>query len=318
MTPTQLRAYSAVVRNGSVKGAAAEIGVSEAAVSLHMAQLRKELTDQLFTRTSAGLAFTPGGLRLASRATEMLGLQDQTIREVNRAGHGRRLLRVATTSLFAEYCAPGLIDLFVSRAEDFEVELSVQGPSQFESQLRSRAVDVVIGPHPAVTPAGLVSKPFLNYQVIAVVAPGHPLATAPAGLALLREQTWLLGPSAAGDGGAVPRLLRQLDIPEERQRIFQSHVAAVEEAKRSNGVALVVAFAVRDDLVERSLVAVGAPRLQADGVWATLSLAEQDLVPAAAELTRFVSTPRALQAMLRGSGVDVRHFRPSVHVTLWK
>src|SRR5665213_1356435 len=39
MTPTQLRAYSAVVRHSSVKDAAAEIGVTEAAVSLHLGQL---------------------------------------------------------------------------------------------------------------------------------------------------------------------------------------------------------------------------------------------------------------------------------------
>lgn len=39
--------------------------------------------------------------------------------------------------------------------------------------------------------------------------------------------------------------------------------------------------------------------------------------PAVEELRRFVTTPRATQAMLRGSGVDISRFRPSVHVTLW-
>ena len=86
MTPTQLRAYAAVVRHGSVKRAAAELDVSESAVSLHIGQLRKELGDQLFTRTAAGLAFTPGGLRLASRAAELLGLQDRTVLEVSAGG----------------------------------------------------------------------------------------------------------------------------------------------------------------------------------------------------------------------------------------
>jgi carbon-monoxide dehydrogenase large subunit len=43
MTPTQLRAFAAVVRLGSVKAAAAELDVTEAAVSLHVGQLRKEL-----------------------------------------------------------------------------------------------------------------------------------------------------------------------------------------------------------------------------------------------------------------------------------
>ena len=122
MTPTQLRAFAAVVRLGSVKAAAQEIGVSEAAVSMHVAQLRKEFDDVLFARTGSGLAFTPGGLRLASRAVEILGLQDRTVREVSQAGDGRRVLRVATSSLFAEHAAPGLIDLFTSRAADLEVE----------------------------------------------------------------------------------------------------------------------------------------------------------------------------------------------------
>src|SRR5690349_25139465 len=120
MTPTQLRAYSAVVRLGSVKLAAAELQVSESAISLHIGQLRKELGDQLFTRTASGLAFTPGGLRLASRAAELLGLQNRTIQEVSQAGRGRRLMRIAASTLFAEYAAPGLIGLFAGRADDLD------------------------------------------------------------------------------------------------------------------------------------------------------------------------------------------------------
>ncbi|WP_152316675.1 LysR family transcriptional regulator, partial [Mycobacterium tuberculosis] len=103
MTPAQLRAYSAVVRLGSVRAAAAELGLSDAGVSMHVAALRKELDDPLFTRTGAGLAFTPGGLRLASRAVEILGLQQQTAIEVTEAAHGRRLLRIAASSAFAEH-----------------------------------------------------------------------------------------------------------------------------------------------------------------------------------------------------------------------
>ena len=95
MTPTQLRAFATVVRLGSVKAAAADIGVTEAAVSLHVGQLRKELGDQLFNRTASGLAFTPGGLRLASRAVEMLGLQDRTVLEVREAGASRSIRRPA-------------------------------------------------------------------------------------------------------------------------------------------------------------------------------------------------------------------------------
>ena len=115
-----------MARLGSVKAAAGELGVSEAAVSMHVGQLRKEFGDPLFTRTASGLAFTPGGVRLASRAVEILGLQDRTLREVSQAGHGRRVLRVASSNLFAEHAAPGLIELFAGRAADLDVELSVR------------------------------------------------------------------------------------------------------------------------------------------------------------------------------------------------
>jgi len=317
MTPTQLRAYAAVARHGSVKRAAAELAVSESAVSLHIGQLRKELGDQLFNRTAAGLAFTPGGLRLASRSAELLGLQDRTILEVSEASRGRRLLRVAASSLFAEHAAPGLLELFGARAADLDVELSVLDPAHFATLLQTRAVDIAIGPEPAGLDPSVVSKPVMNYQIVLVVGPDHPLASVPAGPARLREQTWLLGPSAASHLGAVPTLVRRLGVAEERQQIFQSHAAAIEEAKRGKGVAPVLSYTVASDLTHGRLVRVTGGPGNVDGVWHTLRLAEQGVPSPAAELSRFAGTPRAIQAMVKGTGVTVGRFRPSIHVTLW-
>ena len=240
MTPTQLRAFAGVARLGSVKAAAHELGVSEAAVSMHVAQLRREFDDLLFTRTASGLAFTPGGLRLASRAVEILGLQDRTVQEVSQAGDGRRVLRVAASHLFAEHAAPGLIDLFAARAADLEVELSVQPVGQFPVLLASRTVDVAIGPASAAPLDRLVQLPFLLYDVVAVVAADHHLATARHSVDEVRQQLWCLGPSAVDTDGVVPAMLRQVDVPEQQQRIFQSEAAALEEAKRGKGIALAV------------------------------------------------------------------------------
>jgi LysR family transcriptional regulator, low CO2-responsive transcriptional regulator len=317
VTPTQLRAFAAVVRLGSVKQAAADLEVSEAAVSLHVGQLRRELGDKLFVRTSAGLAFTPGGLRLASRAAEMLSLQDRTIIEVRQAGGGRRLLRLATSALFAEHAAPGLIELFADRADDLDIELSSHDPRLFESLLLTRTVDAAIGPDRSNLGAGISSVHFLNYQVIAVAAPDHPMTRFQPGVSALREQTWLLGPSAAYGTGMIPDILRHISVPEEHQRIFQSHAAAVEEAKRGKGLALAVSFAVSQDLANGDLRRVPAPALQIQGAWSIFTLVAQQAPPAAAELARFVTTPRATQAMLRGSGITVGRFKPSIHVTLW-
>ncbi len=316
MTPAQLRAFIAVVRLGSVKAAAADLEVSEAAVSLHVSHLRNELGDKLFVRTASGLAFTPGGLRLASRAAEILGLQDRTIREVSQAGGGRRLLRVAASTLFAEHAAPGLIELFADRANDLDVELSEQNPRSFQSLLSNRTVDVAIGPRPPTLDPSIRAADFLNYEMIAVARPDHPMARIHPSAAELREQIWLLGPSAASEAEVGPTLLRRLGVPEDGQRIFQSHWAAIEEAKHGNGVALVVGFAVTRDLTSGDLLRVGAPALAVQGRWSILTLAH-NAPPAAEELTRFVTAPRATQAMLRGRGVGVGRFKPSIHVTLW-
>src|SRR5262245_49055837 len=217
VTPTQLRAFAAVVRLGSVKRAAADLEVTEAAVSLHVGHLRRELGDKLFLRAASGLAFTPGGLRLASRAVEMLSLQDRTVLEVRQAGGGRRLLRVATSALFAEHAAPGLIELFADRANDLDVELSIRSPSEFESLLVTRTVDAAIGPLPSNLDSSIAQTHFLNYQVVAVAGPDHPITKHQPAIGTLREQTWLLGPSAADDTGVVPGLLRRINVPEDHQ-----------------------------------------------------------------------------------------------------
>jgi DNA-binding transcriptional LysR family regulator len=306
-----------VARLGSVKAAACELRVTEAAVSMHVGQLRREFEDLLFTRTSSGLAFTPGGLRLASRAVEILGLQDRTFHEVSQAGRGRRVLRVASSHLFAEHAAPGLIELFAGRADDLEVELSVRPVSEFAALLASRTVDVAVGPLPSTPLDSLVQLQVLLYEVLAVAGPEHPLAGHPLAVDQARRQSWNLGPSAVEPEGVVPMVLRRLGVPEQRQRIFQSDAAALEETTRGTGAALAVGFSVASDLATGRLVPLDGPGLRAKGRWTALALPREQQTPAAAELLRFITTPRATQAMVRGAGVHLGRFKPAVHVTLW-
>ncbi|MGA9278369.1 LysR family transcriptional regulator [Ilumatobacter sp.] len=317
MTPTQLRTFAAIARHGSSRGAAGELGVSEAAVSSHVAALRKELGDDLFHRSGSGLAFTPGGLRLAARAVEMLGLQDRTLHEIRAAGEGQRVLRVAVSSLFGEIAAPGLIELFSSRADDLQVEVSEWSPDQFARLITARIVDVAIGPEAKSAGDGIHTKQFLRYQLVAVVGAQHALAGRKLKPAAMAEATWLLGPSAVDATSSVGRMLRHFRVPEARQRIFPNHAAALTEARQGHGVALCPAHSATAELADGRLVRVDVPGAMVDGVWATFALRRDDASPLANEIIRFVSTPRAIQAMLTGSGANIARFKPRVHVTLW-
>src|SRR5579875_3771579 len=111
MTLAQLQSFLLVARLGSVKAAAAELGVTESAVSVAVATLRKELGDELFVREGRAIALTDGGRRMASLASEILGLAEQARRSVPEAGAQPQLIRVVATSLVAEHIGP-LLDAF--------------------------------------------------------------------------------------------------------------------------------------------------------------------------------------------------------------
>jgi DNA-binding transcriptional LysR family regulator len=160
-------------------------------------------------------------------------------------------------------------------------------------------------------------RPFLKYQIITVTAPDGPLVATTPTPTQLREQQWLLGPSAGSAEGEIATMLRDLAIPEAQQRIFQSEAAALEEVKRVGGVALTIGFAVAKDLSSGRLAHLKAPGLQVSGEWCASTLTPDARQPAVSELLRFITTPRCTQAMIRGSGVGVTRFRPKVHVTLW-
>lgn len=317
MTPAQLRTFAAIARNGTSRSAAVELGVSEAAVSAHVGALRKELGDDLFHRTGSGLSFTPGGLRLAARAVEMLGLQDQTFREVRAAGDGQRVLRIAVSPLFGELSAPGLIELFTSRAHDLTVEVSDCAPDQFARLLTSRAVDVAIGPATRSTKENIRSTEFLRYQLFVVAGAQLGLHRQKLRPATMAAQTWLLGPSAVDPSSGAGRILRHFRVPESNQRIYPNHAAALNDARAGLGVALCPAHAAATELGDQQLVRLDGAGTLVDGMWATFMLRHGGDNQLADEMARFVTTPRALQAMLTGSGANIARFKPKVHVTLW-
>src|ERR1700754_2121244 len=127
MTLAQLQSFVLVARHGSVKAAAAELEVTEPAVSVAVAALRRELGDELFVRNGRGIALTPGGRRLAALASEILGLAEQARRSVAESGDDGRRVQVVATSVVAEHISP-LIELFAGLDDGVEVAVeSVPG-----------------------------------------------------------------------------------------------------------------------------------------------------------------------------------------------
>ena len=320
MTFTQLRTFALVAELGSLRSAAAALGVSEPAVSAALAALRADLGDRLFVRSGSGITLTPGGRALAARARELVALADRTRREVA-AGSARApgRLRVLASPSCAEHVA-ALLSAFADRVPGCEVDLTVQ-PADPAAALAEDRCDVALGPRP-VPGSGrhLTAVPFLRYRRVLVAAPRHPLVGAgrPLRAADLAGHPWSAGPGGVEPGSAEEQWAAGMTSESGTAPVaapVDSEAAALEAARAGRCLLLALTHLVGADLRRGTLVRLPAEGTPVTGLW-WAATAGPDRSPAAARLERFLTTPEATAALLARSPRPDRP-RPRVRVELW-
>lgn len=318
MTLSQLRTFALVARTGSMRAAAAALGVSEPAVSAAIAALRTDLDDPLVVRAGGGIRLTAGGRRLAAHADEIVGLADRARREVAAAGTARDILRVVVTPAFEEHAATALVDAFTRRSPGTSVELGHEAASALASCLVDRSADVVLGLRPpTVAGGGLDVVPFLRYHRVVVAQAGHRLAGAPVPPSALAGERWLAGPAGIEETSDEGRWVARWDDPPDVVRLA-SEADAVAATAAGQGVTLALGHVVRDRLRRGELVRLTVTGTPLHGLWYASTLGRRRGSSEAVALQRFTTTPDAMAAMAAPGG-RVRQGRPapSVHVTLW-
>lgn len=127
-------AYVHVVEQRSFRGAAAVLGVPKSTVSLKVAQLEDRLGTRLLERTTRRLRLTEAGeayFRRTAPALDALREADVAVADLRRQPSGR--LRLTTTVEFGQTQLPAVIDAYLQRYPDVEVEV----------ELGHRAVDLI-------------------------------------------------------------------------------------------------------------------------------------------------------------------------------
>jgi DNA-binding transcriptional LysR family regulator len=315
MTFTQLRAFALVAQLGSLRAAAAALGVSEPAVSAAVAALRTDLGDPLFRRTGTGIALTPGGRALAARAREMVRLADRTRREVASATSTGRL-RVLATTACAEHVAGAVLAEFTRRMPRAAVDLTVGSTDCAAAALADGAADIVLGvrPLPAAGQA-LDAVPFLRYERVVVAGPGHPLdGHDRLRTVALTGHRWLAGPAGHEAGTEEARWFDGTPEPEIER--LDSEADALAAVRAGAGLMLALGHAVRDDVRRGSLVRLPVEGTPVTGLWWASVPGEGAGTSAARALQRFLTTPDATTALLARPARPDRA-RPTVRVELW-
>jgi DNA-binding transcriptional LysR family regulator len=319
VTLAQLQSFVLVARLGSVKAAASELGVTEPAVSVAVAALRRELGDELFVRDGRGIALTGGGRRLAALAGEILWLAEQARRSVQDAPGHARLTQVAVTNVVAEHIGP-LIDAFTAREPDVEVAIDTAPGDSMAEMLEHRRADIALGPAPGPDRAATIaSVPFLRCRLIVVAAPGHPLTgRRDIPTSDLAGGRWLLGPPELDPSTGAGLLFTRCGIEPGELVGYTSHAAAVAAAAAGDGIVVTLAHTVIEELRRRSLIRIdvrGTPLLE---MWHASTLGFGRALPAALALQRFATSPEATQVISTGrAGTASSRARPRPHVTLW-
>jgi DNA-binding transcriptional LysR family regulator len=318
MTLAQLQSFVLVARHGSVKAAAAELEVTEPAVSVAVSALRKELGDELFVRSGRGIALTPGGRRLAALATEILSLAEQARRSVAESGGETRRLSVLATPLVAEHIGP-LIELVTARDDTLEIAVSSGEAGSFAEALEHRRADIALGPAPSAA-ATIASAAFLRCRLILVAAPSHPLATARGVVpSALDDERWLVGQPDLDPSEGTGAFFARHGLSPSSVATYSSSAAAIAAAAAGDGIVLTLAHAVVDEVRRRALVRLDVRGTPIVEMWHASTLGLGRALPAALALQRFATTPEATQAISTGrAGAVSSQVRPKVHTTLWQ
>src|SRR5215471_9286930 len=203
VTLNQLRTFLAVADNESVRGAAQELVVTQAAVSASLAALQKGLGVALVTPDGRGLRLTDAGKTYAGYARRILGLLDEAgLAAAASADPERGELRIAAVTTAAEQVVPHILGGFRRQHPLTGVRLEAGNRERVRSLLDRHQVDLVVTGRPE--PGWEVDVHAVRpHELVVVAAPDLATeagqASHPADLLTwLARQTWLLREPGSG------------------------------------------------------------------------------------------------------------------------
>ncbi|QGZ66057.1 LysR family transcriptional regulator [Paraburkholderia acidisoli] len=157
-----------VAELGSINKAAADLRLSQPALSRHIALLEHQLRARLFTRTQGGVVLTESGTLLLERARPLLRQLTHLVDQVGDRAAGQLSIGVAPSwrHLFTTKYIPRLV------AEYPGVRLRVhEGVShELREVMHAGMLDLAIVPFEGAPPQGYVHTPLVREPLILVAA----------------------------------------------------------------------------------------------------------------------------------------------------
>jgi DNA-binding transcriptional LysR family regulator len=287
-TLRQLKAFEAVARHLSYSRAAAELHLTQPAVSIQIRTLEGHVGVTLFEQLGKKVYLTQGGTALLqfSRAIiQQFQEAEDAMAQFKGISGGR--LNVAVISA-GDYFFPHLLVEFARHHSGVKLNLTVHNREELLGELAANRTDLAVMARP---PADLDthSEAFAPHPYVIVAAPGHPLAGRPtlevAELVrhpfVVREQgsdTWHA--MQQGFGAQLDAMNVAMEI-KSTETIKQAVIAGI-------GLGFLSAHTIGRELAERSLVVLPAAGFPLRLNWYVVHRREKRLPPVASAFREFL------------------------------
>ncbi len=250
-----LRVLDAISRRGSFAAAAEALHRAPSSVTYAVQKLEEGLGVELFDRRGHRARLTPAGEALLADGRELLRLADGVARRVRRVACGWEAeLRIAVEELVPQERILALCEAFYQVAPDTHLRLSTEILGGTWDALVSGRADLVIGaPGEGPPGGGYIAEPFGEVEFLFVVAPHHPLASAPEPLSAEAIRPHRAVAAADSSRGLPPRTVGLL--PGQRVLTVPGLEAKLRAQRRGLGVGYLPRHLVAPDLASGRLLA---------------------------------------------------------------
>ncbi|MCE8035518.1 MULTISPECIES: LysR family transcriptional regulator [Halomonadaceae] len=169
-----LKLFDALLKEGSVTGAGARLGLSQPAASRSLGRLRRLLNDRILVRTPNGWELTPRALALSASVTKLLDDARAIVAPSEfHPGTASGRFTVATADHLALLLMPELVAKLSSLAPG--IDLVMPAPAGDNVDLIAQgSADLAVGSFEGL-PARFYSRRLYDEDFVCVVRQGHPI-----------------------------------------------------------------------------------------------------------------------------------------------
>lgn len=251
VTVHQLRIFKTVAEHRNFSRAAEALHLSQPAVSHQIKALSLSLGAPIFEEIARRIHLTAAGRLLYEHANRILADFEATGAALDDLrGLRRGLLRLSGDTTVGIYVLPDLLGAFRAAHAGVDVQLDVGNRQHVQDRLLANESDfAVVGRPWARPPSPLTVRPFLANELIAIAAPGHPLAAAQrVSLARLAKEPFIVREPGSGTRETTEEALHRSGRSVNIVMELASNGAIKRAVARGLGISIVSRYAVSLEL----------------------------------------------------------------------